>query len=105
MREHVLHAPLRDSSIDLVMNVTGDFVKDLQEIKQNMIKQITSPVRWEQGIRAMARQGVNLFIEIGCGKTLVGMNKRIGIPAETISIEKIADIDALENYFKEKATR
>jgi [acyl-carrier-protein] S-malonyltransferase len=80
----------------MVMNVPGNFVPNLIQIRENLIQQVTSPVRWEQGIRAMERDGVDLFIEIGCGKTLLGLNKRIGVKAPAISIEKIEDLIEME---------
>lgn len=94
--EYVNAAPLKESAIELVMNVPGDFVKGIPHIRENLIKQVTHPVRWEQGIRAMNASAVDLFIEIGCGKALFGFNKRIGVTAPTISIEKIADLTELE---------
>ena len=48
------------------------------EIRQYLIEQVTEPVRWEQGVRHMNDAGVDLFLEMGCGKTLAGFNKRIG---------------------------
>ena len=77
------------------MNVTGNIVKEEEEIRSLLIKQVTHPVRWEQGIRKMGEEGVDLFIEIGCGKTLSGFNKRIGLPAPTISLEKVEELDIL----------
>lgn len=88
-------APLQESGIGLVMNVVGDFVKELTAIRKYLIQQVTHPVRWEQGVRRMAEQGVDLFIEIGCGKTLAGFNKRIGVAAPTFSLEKVSDLDQL----------
>ncbi|SCA64252.1 Malonyl CoA-acyl carrier protein transacylase [Chlamydiales bacterium SCGC AG-110-P3] len=93
---HVDTADLSDSDIDFVMNVPGDYVKDLEQIRSNLIKQVTSPVRWEQGVRAMMNHGVDLFVEIGCGKTLAGMNKRIGVTVPTISIDKVSDLQQLQ---------
>lgn len=78
----------------IVMNVPGDYVTSLEEVRRNLIKQVTSPVRWEQSIRAMRSQ-VDLFIEIGCGRTLAGMNKQIGIEAPTVTINKIEDLEKL----------
>jgi [acyl-carrier-protein] S-malonyltransferase len=86
---------LRSGKAKLVMNVTGDFVSDVQLMKTCLVKQVTSSVRWEQGVRAMDREGVDLFIEIGPGKSLSGMNKRIGPTAMTISIDSVADLDKL----------
>lgn len=85
-------ATIQNSSIDLVMNVVGGFVFDLQKIRANLIQQVTHCVLWQKGIEAMVTKGVELFIEIGPGKTLAGMNKRIGISIPTISIEKVEDI-------------
>ncbi len=94
LAEYIRNSRLQDSSIELVMNVTGDFVKDIEEIKHNLIKQVTGSVRWEQGIRKMAASGVDLFVEIGCGKVLAGFNKKINA-GQTVSVEKISDLETL----------
>lgn len=95
LQEHVMQAPLTDSSIKFVMNVPGDFVSALSDVRANLIRQVTHPVRWEQGVQKMQEDHVDLFVEIGCGKTLSGFNKRIGCTAPTISIEKVDDLKAL----------
>ena len=94
--EHIQHTSLNEGNAKMVMNVPGDFVIDLNTIKNCLIKQVTHSVRWEQSIRAMDRDGIDLFIEFGPGKTLSGMNKRISPQAPTISIETIEDLDKLE---------
>lgn len=95
---HIEHMPLNDSSIELVMNVVGKPIRELDQIKEYLIKQVTSSVRWEQGIRYMEGAGADLYIEIGCGKTLAGFNKRIAVSAPTVSVEKIEDLKNLENF-------
>jgi [acyl-carrier-protein] S-malonyltransferase len=90
---YIDNAPIRQGKAELVMNVPGDFVKDVGQIKQNLIKQVTHPVRWEQGVRAM--HGADLFIEVGCGKTLAGMHKRIGVASPILSFEKMDDLDII----------
>ncbi len=94
----ILAADLRETQVDLVMNVPGDYVTALEQIRQNMIQQVTSPVRWEQGIRAMMKNGVTGYLEIGCGKTLVGMNKRIGVQEPSLSIEKQTDLECVFEF-------
>ena len=81
-----------ESSIGFVMNAPGDYVDGVEAVQQNLIEQVTKSVRWEQGILAMMAKGVNCFLEIGCGKTLTGMNKKIGAGA-ALSLEKIQDLD------------
>lgn len=97
---YIEQASLRDSDVELVMNVTGAPVLDLKDIRCNLIKQVTHSVRWEQGIRYMMKTGVDLFVEVGCGKTLAGFNKRIGAEAPCISVETIKDIVILEEQLK-----
>ncbi|MBP7073960.1 MAG: ACP S-malonyltransferase [Rhabdochlamydiaceae bacterium] len=88
-------AQLEESSIEIVMNVPGDFAKTIPEIRSNLIDQVASPTRWEQGIRKIEETGVDLYIEMGPGKTLAGMNKKIGATAPTISIEKVSELESL----------
>lgn len=95
LSDQIHQMQLKNSPVGFVMNVTGDYVQNESEIKSNLIKQVTSPVRWEQSIRRMGEEAVDLFIEIGCGKVLSGFNKRILPSASTISIENISDLDQL----------
>ncbi|MEM8727191.1 MAG: ACP S-malonyltransferase [Chlamydiota bacterium] len=94
LREKIDGIELSKSPIDLVMNLPGDFVSE-NEIRQHMIGQLVAPVYWEKGVRKMEERGVRLFIEIGPGKTLGGINRKIGVDGKTIMIEKIEDLRAL----------
>lgn len=98
LSSYITGAPLQEGSARLVMNVPGDFVSDLSLIRSNLIKQVTHSVRWEQGIRALDEKGVDLFIEFGPGKALSGMNKKIGVKAPTLTIEKVEDLDQLNQF-------
>ena len=94
LKEKINRISLEESSVDFVMNVTGNYTLE-GEIKQNMIDQVTAPVLWEKGIRAMQERGIERFVEVGCGKTLNGMLKKIGVAGETFSIEKVEDLETL----------
>lgn len=67
-------------------NVTATPSTDLEVIKENLKKQLTSPVRWKQSVQAMAAEGATHFIECGPGKVLQGLVKKIHRPAEAFSI-------------------
>ncbi len=84
-------------SAKLIMNVTGNIAEDEAEIRKNLIDQVTSPVRWEGGVRTMDREGVELYLEMGPGKTLAGFNKRIGVSGRTVSVETVDDLKLLES--------
>lgn len=96
----VERADIIKGNAGLVMNVTGSLVEQIPEIKTNLIKQVTHPVRWEQSVRFMDQHQTELFVEIGCGKTLTGFNKRIGVAAPTVSIEIPSDLENLAKYIE-----
>lgn len=93
---YIQSAPIVKGSAALVMNAPGQFVDDVDTVRRHLIDQVTHSVRWEQGIKEMEKQGIDLYIEFGPGKTLGGMNKRIGVQAPILSIEKIEDLQSLE---------
>jgi [acyl-carrier-protein] S-malonyltransferase len=66
-------------------NVTASPVSDPAEIKQNLIAQLTAPVRWTQTIQRMTADGINSYIEVGPGKVLQGLVKKINKEAEAVS--------------------
>jgi [acyl-carrier-protein] S-malonyltransferase len=90
---YIARSPIVDSPVEFVMNASGDFVTSIDEIKHLLALQVTHSVRWEQGILAIEKKGIDLYIEIGCGKTLAGLNKKIGVNAPTLSVDKLADRD------------
>jgi len=93
----VKEASFAPSAIALVMNVTGDFVSDEREMRQNLIDQVTHAVRWQQGMETMGEQ-VELFVEIGCGTTLAGMIRKMNLPGAVLSINKVSDLEKLSMY-------
>jgi [acyl-carrier-protein] S-malonyltransferase len=95
LRSLIEHAPFKESSIEIVMNVPGDFVTSLSDLRANLIDQVTAPVRWEKGVRTIMHRGIDLFIEIGCGTTLTGMNKKIEVGVPSLSIDKVIDLEQL----------
>ena len=86
--------------IDLVNNVTALKEKNPENIKNLLIKQIYSKVRWRESVIFMKNQGVKDFIEIGPGKVLSGLVKRITSECNTISLNSIEELKSLQNEFQ-----
>ena len=80
--------------IGVVSNVTADYEKTPDEIKENLVKQLYSSVRWEESIRRIASIGVDTFFEIGPGKVLKGLLRRIDPNIKVYNIDKAEDITA-----------
>jgi len=79
----------------LMSNVTADSIKNISDIKNLLIKQIESRVRWRESIINMTNNGVDNFIEIGPGKVLSGLIKRINRDVKVQSINNEEDIKNL----------
>ncbi|GAA4268503.1 ACP S-malonyltransferase [Hyunsoonleella aestuarii] len=69
----------------IYQNVTANAVIDESEIKANLISQLTAPVRWTQSVQQMIADGASLFTEVGPGKVLQGLVKKINRDSETVS--------------------
>jgi [acyl-carrier-protein] S-malonyltransferase len=80
--------------VPVVANVLASAISDPAEIKKSLVQQVTDTVRWRECVSYMAGEGVTEFWEIGSGKVLAGLTKRISKDAEALSIGTPADIDA-----------
>lgn len=81
--------------IPVVSNVSARPTIKIEEIKENLVRHLYSPVLWEDSVRFMISEGVARFYEIGPGKVLRGLLKRISPEAEVINIEKREDIEGV----------
>lgn len=72
-------------SCPVYQNVTASAVSDANEIKKNLIIQLTAPVKWTQSVQQMIKDGATSFTEVGPGKVLVGLVNKIDREVETIS--------------------
>ncbi len=83
---------MKDARFAVISNYTAKPQNKAEIIRQNLIKQICSSVRWEESVRFMLAQGVNKFFEIGPGKVLRGLMRKIEPTAVVVNIEKVDDI-------------
>ena len=80
----------------LISNVTGDEISNIEELKKLLTKQIENRVRWRESVINMINKGVKQFIEIGPGKVLSGLVKRINKDVIINSINNEEDIKNLK---------
>ena len=100
MKEKINNTEFKNPLFEVVNNVTAIGEVDPQNIKNLLVKQIFSTVKWRESLIYMSTVGVKNFIEIGPGKVLSGMVKRTIKNANCFSINTIADIKNLNNEFK-----
>ena len=92
MREELNKLSFSSSANKLISNVTADEISDTTELKDLLIKQIENRVRWRESVINMIDKGVNQFIEIGPGKVLTGLIKRINKEVKVSSINSEEEI-------------
>ncbi|MEE1086935.1 MAG: ACP S-malonyltransferase [Schaedlerella sp.] len=79
--------------IPYVTNVTADYVTDISQTKNLLIKQVSASVRWQESIEKMIADGVDTFVEIGPGKTLNGFLKKINKSVKAYNISSWDDVE------------
>ena len=100
MKEKIAKTKFVQPSFKIINNVTAEPESDPSKIKNLLVDQIFSTVKWRQSIIKMSQKGVKNFIEIGPGKVLTGMVKRTLKDANSFSINSITDIKNFINEFK-----
>jgi [acyl-carrier-protein] S-malonyltransferase len=92
MSEEIKKLNFKEPNSTLISNVTGEAILDLQDLKSLLVKQIESRVRWRESVLFMINKGVSQFIEIGPGKVLSGLIKRIDKNVKVSAINNEEDI-------------
>jgi [acyl-carrier-protein] S-malonyltransferase len=95
MREALGKVEVKAPCVPLVANVLARPVNDPDEIRARLVEQVTGQVRWRESVEYMAAQGVTMQLELGSGKVLSGLVKRIARDVATLACGAPADIDAV----------
>ena len=95
MKEEIINTDFSIPNVEIVSNVTAKPSKDPEKIKNQLIEQIEKPVRWRESIINMVNAGCEKFIEIGPGKVLSGLIKRIDSNVKLIQVNNIDDLKNL----------
>jgi [acyl-carrier-protein] S-malonyltransferase len=94
MAEALATVTMRAPCVPLVANVLASPLTDADEIRKRLVEQVTGAVRWAESIAYMAHEGVDSFYELGSGKVLSGLVKRIADTATGTAVGQPADIAA-----------
>ncbi|MEP0235343.1 ACP S-malonyltransferase [Roseibium sp.] len=95
MAEALAGAEIKAPKVPLVANVLAQPISDTGEIRKRLVEQVTGTVRWRESVEWLAGEGVDTLVEVGTGKVLTGMVKRIAKETAGIAVNSPEDIDAL----------
>lgn len=90
-----------DIQVPYTTNVTAGYVKDKEQIKELLVAQVSSSVKWQQCVETMLRDGVDTFVEIGPGKTLSGFMRKIDRTVKVMNIQTVEDFQKAVSTWKE----
>jgi [acyl-carrier-protein] S-malonyltransferase len=99
-RPHLEGAAFADPQVPVYVNVDATVATSAPAARDALVRQISRPVRWEQSIRKMLEDGVTLFVEIGPGRVLTGMIKRIDKAAASVNVEGPGDLQAARDAIR-----
>jgi [acyl-carrier-protein] S-malonyltransferase len=94
--EYLSNFDIKTPSAPILQNASNEFVTDPSVLRSNLIKQIDHPVRWTEAVTAFATNGVESITEVGPGKVLTGLNKRINKALNCRAIQSLDAIAALK---------
>ena len=96
MNEELNKLDFKETKNKLISNVTAEEIKNTEELKDLLIKQIENRVRWRESVINMIKNDIKHFIEIGPGKVLSGLIKRINRDVKIDTINNESDIENLK---------
>lgn len=102
LEEVLRDVELHDIEIPYTTNVTAQFVKDKNQIKDLLVAQVSSSVRWQQCVETMIGDGADTFVEIGPGKTLSGFMRKINRNMKVINIQTVEDFEKAVEELQQK---
>lgn len=101
MRDALAQTAMQPPIVPIYANVTTKPESDPETLKKLLVDQVTQSVRWRESVQNMASDGITTLIEVGAGKVLSGLNKRINGDLTCLNIATPADIDAVFEQLKQ----
>ena len=88
-------APIHDLWVALVSNVDASLIGTATAVRNALVRQVVSPVRWVESVQKMISMGVRRFVEVGPGNVLTGLIKRID---SSVDLANVSDVESIERF-------
>lgn len=100
--DYLHRVDIHQANIPVYANVTAQPVRDAANIKELLLKQLYSPVRFEESVRNMIEQGADTFVEVGTGKVLCGLLRKINRNVTTFAVQDLESLEKFLAWYKEE---
>ena len=94
MEKALAETTIAPPSVPIIANVSADEVRDPETVRTNLVSQVTARVRWRESVVFLKDRGVDTLVEVGAGKVLSGLARRIDRELSSTSIQGYEDIEA-----------
>ncbi len=101
LAEVLAQIEIQDPHIPVVANISAAYIRKAPEIRDALVKQVSGAVLWEDSIQRMAEEGIATMVELGPGKVLCGLVKKINKEINTFNVEDLASLEKVLAQFKE----
>lgn len=101
--QYLNNVTFNDAKIPVYANVSAKSVTDKAEIKQLLVEQLYSPVRFEESVRNMLNEDIDAFVEVGTGNVLCGLLKKIDRKVKTFAVQDPESLASFISWYKEDA--
>jgi len=101
LAEVLAQIEVQDPDIPVIANISADYVRNASEIRDLLARQVCGAVLWEDSVQRMAEEGISAMIELGPGKVLCGLVKKINKEIRTNNVEDLASLEKVLAEFKE----
>jgi len=98
LAEDLANTEVADLAVPLAANATGRLVTKAEDVREMLVRQLTSPLLWEDCVKAIAGEGVSVIVEVGPGKVLSGLIKRIEKGVEIRNVENETTLNTTLDY-------
>lgn len=95
---------VREPKIPYITNVTAEYVTEASQVKDLLVRQVSSSVKWQQCVEKMITDGTDTFVEIGPGKTLSGFMRKISRDVKMLNIQTVEDFGKTAEALKNRAS-
>lgn len=103
LRDRILEAGFKEPKVPIVCNVDAKPHTHPEDLAKLLIGQLTMPVRWQDSIEWMIEQGVRTYVEMGPGRVLTGLNRRINRTVDTLNVQDPDSLEKTLGYFRSNA--
>ena len=100
MKKALDESSFQNAQWDIAQNFTGQLHSSAEELRKNLVQQISGAVKWTHCIDTLRKQGIETMIEIGPGKVLTGLSKKIDSSIQSFNLNSLEDLKTLESFLE-----